>query len=92
MNWNFASPIFATVLIVMFACTIAYALILREVNQGRDRSEHIGFFERARFIEVLELHKQDFPSSKKRLVLWSLTAIIPVGFTAVLILQHLRPQ
>jgi len=92
MNWNVASPIFATILITMFACTIAYALILREVNQGRDRSQQIGFSERSRFIEVLELHKQDFPTSKKRLVLWAMMAAIPVGFTAVLILQHLRPQ
>jgi hypothetical protein len=88
MNARIASPIFATILIAMFVCTVAYASVLREVNHGRDSSEQIGLFERSRFIEAIELHKRDYPKSRKRLMLGLVTGVFPLGLAALVILQH----
>jgi len=88
VNGTLFSSIFAVILIAMFGCTLAYGSILREVNLGRDRSERISFTDRARFFEVLELHGKEYPDSKKRMVLWLLTGVFPLGLAAVVAIQY----
>jgi hypothetical protein len=72
----------------MFGCSLIYGSILREVNLSRDRSERIGFTDRARFFEVLELHGKGYPNSKKRVVLWFLTGVFPLGLAALVAIQY----
>ena len=79
MSVNPVPTTFAVVLLALFAGNITYTLIVRDVNQTRDSWEKVGHFERRRFIEDLELHKQAFPSSKKRLVLWLVIGVVPMG-------------
>ena len=92
MNQSLFSPIFALILVAVSGCTLVYALILREVNLARDRSERIGFTDRSRFFEVLELHGKDYPSSKKRVALWLLTSVFPLGLATVVVIQYFHPN
>ncbi len=92
MNAGPFSRAFAVILAAMFGCMMVYASILREVNQGRDRSERRVFSDRSKFFEVLDLHGKEYPNSKKRVVLWLLTGVFPLGLAAVAAIQYFHPN
>ena len=60
---------------------ITFYSLLGEVNGRRDPQERIGMlFVNVRFFEVMRLHKQFFPASKKRIATYLL---ICLGFVLV---------
>jgi hypothetical protein len=60
------------IFVAIVGCNLAYCFILQEVNKGRTKEERISRFENLRVWEVLQLHKEAHPQSRKRILLWVL--------------------
>jgi hypothetical protein len=85
MNVYIIRSTFAVVFGAIVLCNIVYGLILREVNRDRTEPERISRFENSRMFEVLELHHDAYPKSKKRAAVWLLlgTAFLTIGMAIV---------
>ena len=81
MNSIFVKVALVIVFVVIVACNIVYSLVLREVNHDRTEPERISRFENSRIFEALELHRDSYPQSTKRLMIWSLMG---AGFLTIM--------